>query len=206
MSHIAIKLDAEYLVRQPAGANPCRGIDRYPGVTRERDLSICEAKRLEGGFDAALEPAWIMAPSPPTKKRIAGPYEDWRAVACIKLLLFTWAHVSEILSLKWEYIDWQRGIARLTDSKTGRRNLAVTTPAIELLNWLPGDSRSPYVLPGNKPGTTSSVSKSLGSVCAPRRHYPTFGSMTCVTPLRPSPLPMACRCSWLERYRGIAMP
>ncbi len=133
--------------------NPCRGIDRYPEVTRERYLSANEAKRLGTVLDAALAPGWSTASPCPAKKRTSGHYEDWRAVACIKLLLFTGARLSEILSLKWEYIDWQRGVARLADSKTGRRNLAITTPAIELLNSLPRDLSSPYVLPGNRPGT-----------------------------------------------------
>ena len=133
--------------------NPCRGIDRYPELTRERYLSGDEAKRLGTVLDGALAPEWSTASTGPATKRISGLYEDWRAVVCIKLLLFTGARLSEILSLKWEAIDWQRGVARLADSKTGRRNLAITTPALELLKLLPRDSRSPYVLPGNKPGT-----------------------------------------------------
>ncbi len=139
-------------VRAPR-TNPCRGIDRYPELARERYLSIEETKRLGRVLDAALAADWTTASVCPRRERSAGPYEDWRAVACIKLLLFTGARLSEILSLKWEAIDWQRGVARLADCKTGRRNLVITTPAIELLNLLPRDSRSAYVLPGNKPGS-----------------------------------------------------
>lgn len=41
------------------------------------------------------------------------------AAAAIRLLLLTGARVSEILSARWEWIDWSRRVLRLPDSKTG---------------------------------------------------------------------------------------
>ncbi len=46
-----------------------------------------------------------------------------------------------------------RGVARLSDSKTGRRNLGITTPALQPLAQLPRTAGNPFVLPGSKPGT-----------------------------------------------------
>jgi integrase len=74
--------------------------------------------------------------------------EDRRAIACFKFLLFTGARLSEILTLRWEWIDCTRGVARLPDSKTGRKNLVLPTPALELLMSLPTRATQGYVLPG----------------------------------------------------------
>jgi integrase len=43
------------------------------------------------------------------------------AVAAIRLLLFTGARLREILHAKWDYVDFERGILFLPDSKTGRK-------------------------------------------------------------------------------------
>lgn len=136
---------------RPAKTNPCRGIDRYREEIRERYLSADEVRKLGAVLEAASAPQWDDGSCHQAGKGKTRVYEDWRAIACIKLLLFTGARLTEILSLKWEYIDWERGIARLPDSKTGRRNLPITTPARELLNSLPRDARSPFVLPGKGP-------------------------------------------------------
>jgi len=64
--------------------------------------------------------------------------------------------MTEILSLRWDSIDKDRGIARLPDSKTGPKLLFFPEQAIVLLeqvrirlekeHWA-----SPFVLPGDRP-------------------------------------------------------
>lgn len=115
-------------------SNPCRKIKRYAEFARERSLSPHELERLGCALTASQA-------NPETS-------EDWRAIACFKLLLFTGARLSEILTLRWEWIDWSRGIARLPDSKTGRKNLVLPTPAMDLLISLPTRAASGYALPG----------------------------------------------------------
>jgi integrase len=69
------------------------------------------------------------------------------AAAAIRLLMLTGARLSEILSLKWAYIDLEQGIARLPDSKTGFKVLQLPAAALAVLDRLP--EMSDFVLPGD---------------------------------------------------------
>jgi integrase len=53
--------------------------------------------------------------------------------AAIRLLLLTGARVSEILGARWEWVDWNRRVIALPDSKTGAKPLFLSEQAIELL-------------------------------------------------------------------------
>lgn len=120
----------------PEGTNPCKGIKFYAEKNRERYLSADEMGRL-GDALAVAE---------------AAESEDWRAIAAIRLLLLTGARKSEILSLEWAWIDADRGVARLPDSKTGARTIFLPPAALEILARLPRLDGSKYVLPGNRAG------------------------------------------------------
>ena len=112
--------------------NPCAGIKRFPERKRERFLSGEELARL--GDLLAFYDGW--------------PY----AVAAIRLLVFTGARLGEILGLKWEWIDFERGEARLPDSKTGAKTLHLPPPALAVLAELPRLDGNPYVIVGPKEG------------------------------------------------------
>ena len=56
------------------------------------------------------------------------------AVAAVKLLVFTGARLGEVLALRWEWIDFERGEARLPDSKTGAKTLHLPPPALAYLH------------------------------------------------------------------------
>ena len=136
---------------RPVGSNPCRGIDRFPEKSRERMLTAEELARLGDALARAAigwtDEEWKEIP---VKDRPARQTpEDWRAIACYRLLLFTGARLSEILMLEWSWIDWERGLARLPDSKTGAKNLPLSAPALALLKAMPRLQDSPYVLPGD---------------------------------------------------------
>ena len=63
---------------------------------------------------------------PKAKKRFTkiDPY----AAAALRLLLFTGCRLREILHLKWENVDLERGLLFLSDSKTGRKTIILNAP------------------------------------------------------------------------------
>ena len=135
--------------------NPARGIEKFAERRRERLLSAIELAQLGQALERA-ERGWNDAEWKGFSKKgrpARKTPEDWRAIACYRLLLFTGARLSEIRTLRWDWIDWDRGIARLPDSKTGAKNLYLSPPALALLKSLPRAQDNPYVLPGDRPGT-----------------------------------------------------
>ncbi|PPQ30585.1 tyrosine-type recombinase/integrase [Rhodopila globiformis] len=166
---------AEKVGERPDNSNPCRHIDRYPEKPRERLLTAPELARLGDALDRAAEAwtdetkaAWraeldrqaeaMNMPTGERKKWVdartprRSTAEDWRAIAAFRLLIFTGARLSEILTLRWEWIDAAQGIARLPDSKTGAKNLYLPPGALAVLAELPRFGANPHVLPGDRAG------------------------------------------------------
>lgn len=145
---------AESVDERPDNSNPCRAIGRFPERPRERMLTAEELARLGAALDRA-ERGWSdeeLAVSPDARRPSRVTAEDWRAVAAFRLLIFTGARLSEILTLRWEWIDRTLGTARLPDSKTGAKTIPLPPPALAVIAALPRMAGSPYVLPGDRPG------------------------------------------------------
>lgn len=115
--------------------NPAQGIEKFEEKARERYLSAGEISRL-GRALRVVERAGRR------------PY----AVAGIRLLMFTGARHSEILTLRWDYVDLDRRVLRLPDSKTGAKTVSLSAPAVEVLSNLPRIAGNPYVICGRKEG------------------------------------------------------
>lgn len=111
--------------------NPATRVEKYKENKRERYLSANEF--------AALAEALNME-----EMSSGNPYP----VAAIKLLIFTGARRGEILSLKWNYVDLDRGILALPTSKTGAKKIFLNTPAIEVLSKIPRQKDNPFVICG----------------------------------------------------------
>ena len=120
----------------PKDSNPCRHIEKYREHARERFLTSEEINRLADAIQEAEENGRSL-PS---------------TIAAIRLLLFTGARRGEILTLKWEYVDLERSMLFLPDSKSGRKPIHLNALAIALLSELPRVAGNPYVLPGRKEG------------------------------------------------------
>ena len=75
------------------------------------------------------------------------------AIAAIRLLLFTGCRRSEILTLKWEHVDFEGQCLRIPESKTGSKTVYLSPPALEVLAGIDREERGPYVITGAKPGS-----------------------------------------------------
>jgi integrase len=142
----------------PPGTNPVRGIEKYPERGRERFLSVAELTRLgeairEGetvGIPYEVDekkPKAKHAPKPENRRTVIGPH----AAAALRLLIFTGARLREILQLRWEWVDLERGLLLLPDSKTGKKAIILNAPAMKVLAELP--CLGAYVIAGQAAGT-----------------------------------------------------
>ena len=140
----------------PEGANPARKIIKYPEQRRERFLTTEELEQLGAAIHEAETTGipYEIDTSKPTARH--APKEENRiaqispfAAAAIRLLLFTGCRLREILHLKWEHVDFERGLLFLPESKTGSKTVILNAPALEVLAGL--DRFGPYVVPGDNP-------------------------------------------------------
>lgn len=135
LSHM-FKMAERWGVR-PDNSNPCVHVEKFKEKGRKRFLSPKELRRL-GRVLAFLE------------RKGAAPYE----IAAIRLLLFTGARLSEILTLRWEQVDTAARVLRLADSKTGAKTIALSAPALALLDRIPRQEGNPHVICGKVTGAS----------------------------------------------------
>jgi integrase len=119
---------------RPEHSNPVRHIEKYKEPRRERYLSAHEFARL-GEALAEAEAAGTESPF---------------AIAAIRLLILTGARLGEILQLKWAFVDLAQSALRLPDSKTGRKTVWLSPPALEILASLPRVENNPFVFAGQR--------------------------------------------------------
>jgi len=140
----------------PEEMNPARRISRFREHRRERFLTVEELERLGGAIREAETKGvpWQLDHRRPNSKHL--PKTDRRftrigpfAAAALRLLLFTGCRLREILHLKWEHVDIERGLLFLPESKTGKKTVVLNAPALAVLNGLP--RLGSYVVPGDDP-------------------------------------------------------
>ena len=101
----------------PEGTNPARKIDKFKEHRRERFLTGAELERLGAAIREAETKGipWEVDEAKPKAKHLPkaknrftkiGPF----AAAAIRLLLFTGCRLREILHLRWEHVDLERGL------------------------------------------------------------------------------------------------
>lgn len=115
----------------PKGAdNPAVGVRRHREVKRDRWATAHEVKVL----------AWAIDQEPNVYIR-----------AALVLYLLTGVRKSELLEARRRDIDWQSGVLRLADPKSGQpQSVPLSAAAQAILRALPVMSGNPYLLPGNK--------------------------------------------------------
>jgi integrase len=136
------------------GHNPASGIEAFREQRRERFLNSEELARLGDAIREAETTGilWEVDEMKPTAKYIPRRRRtiiDPHAATALRLLILTGARLREILGLKWEYVDIERALLLLPDSKTGRKTIVLNAPALAVLSELP--HAGPYVIVSNDP-------------------------------------------------------
>ena len=127
---------AEMWGLRPDGSNPRKHIRKYPEEKRERFLSAAELRRI-GEVLREMESERIELPS---------------AILAVRLLFLTGCRLGEIMTLKWDYVDFDERALRLPDSKTGKKVVHVGAPAVEYLHSARRIDGNPWVITGTLPG------------------------------------------------------
>ncbi len=156
-----------------AGQNPAREVEYYAEAGRERYLTRQELARLGDALVAAETiglpysvnedgPNARHAPKPENRHRRLDVY----AIAAIRLLMLNGARLREALNAKWDYVDLERGMIFLPDSKTGKKPIYLSGAAAEVLASLPRLKDNPYVFPGEKNGRPrTDLKKPWAAIC-----------------------------------------
>lgn len=110
-------------------SNPAKGVELYKGEKRERFLVDREVVALADALAVMEDDATLHS----------------TMANAIRLLMLTGCRKEEILQLKWQWVDFDRGCLRLPDSKTGAKVVPMAAAALALLSSL--ERTSPYVLP-----------------------------------------------------------
>jgi integrase len=127
---------AEMWGLRPDGYNPRKHIRKYPEEKRERFLSAAELRRI-GEVLREME-----------RERV----ELSSAILAARLLILTGCRLGEIMTLKWDYIDFDERALRLPDSKTGKKIVHLGAPAVEYLHDAQRIDGNPWVITGTLTG------------------------------------------------------
>jgi len=111
---------------RPLYSNPCKHVDHYKEKPREVYLTLDQLERVGLAMKQLKD------------------VENIYVLSAIKLLILTACRKGEILSLKWDYIDFNNTCMNLPDSKTGAKKIHLNPSAMSILQSL--ERKSDYVL------------------------------------------------------------
>ena len=117
-------------------SNPCRHVEKYKEKPRQRFLSPEEQKRLWHALDDA------------EKHTTATIY----SIAALRVISLTGARLREVLNLKWDYVDLNRKVLNLPESKTGAKTIYLNDAASEIIQNIPQQLDNEFVFCGIRAG------------------------------------------------------
>ena len=120
-------------------SNPCRHVDKFKEEARRRYLNAAELACLGTAIRNGQQTGTI----------------NVYAAAAIQLLLLTGARLNEMLSARWQWVDWDRRVINLPDSKTGAKPIYLSDAALGVLRTLhdhPDRGTSDYIIKGRHHG------------------------------------------------------
>jgi integrase len=139
----------------PRGTNPARDVSRFREQARTRYLSEDEITRLGQALTCGETEGFPLEidSNKPTSKHVpkngrarVSPY----AAGAIRLLLLTGCRLNEVLTLRWDDVDFERALLMLSDSKTGARPVWLNAAALAVLEDLRQIRISDYVIAGDQ--------------------------------------------------------
>ncbi|MGV3707382.1 MAG: integrase arm-type DNA-binding domain-containing protein [Gemmatimonas sp.] len=145
---------------RPRHSNPCVDVERFEEQRRSRSLTREEYARLGAAFVEAERVGVVAAPelrrkstrTSKAKHRPKSADQPKRAnpvaLAALRFLVLSGWREQEALSLRWDAINFERGVVVLTDTKSGRSERALGAPALALLSQQRRHEGNPYVFPG----------------------------------------------------------
>ena len=138
----------------PPGTNPCKRLEKFREVPRSRYLNHAEIARVGSALSKLSASGEIQLSS--------------NSALC--LLLLTGARLNELLTARLEWIDWDRRILALPDSKTGAKPIYLSEAAIAILRRQADNAatlQSEFIFPGRLAGShLVNLRKSWVRVCA----------------------------------------
>jgi integrase len=144
----------------PEAYNPARGVEPFREEGKERFLSAEEMQRLGEALHLAETTGIEWQPNAgKSAERLKHVPKNRREVfpvhvtGAVRLLLLTGCRLREILNLEWQHVDWQRGLLRLSDSKTGKKVIILGGPALAVLRQLESAKIGRYVIASTTAGT-----------------------------------------------------
>lgn len=115
------------------GSNPCRRVRKFPVREREQILAPSDIHRMDR---ALIELT--------TERAITRPMAD-----LVRLLLITGCRLTEIMHARREWVDVQRQLLLLPDSKVGQRRIPLSGAAMAIIKAQPA---SEWLIPGRTAG------------------------------------------------------
>lgn len=118
---------------RPQNSNPCRRLKKYKIPEKETILTVKQIADLDRALDEMVHERAI-------------PYP----MACLtRLWLITGCRNSEIRKAKRAWVDFERQLLVLPDSKVGERKISLPDVAIDIIKTLP---EGEWLIPGRKAG------------------------------------------------------
>ena len=122
---------AEIWGYRPNGSNPCKHVQKYPEKGKTRLITDLQLSKLYAYLDQADTEG----------------LEHPTLTLAIRLQFECAARMSEILTLRWEWVDFQNRRIVWPDSKTGGISKPMSEEALRLLTNAPRFGESPFVCP-----------------------------------------------------------
>lgn len=119
---------------RPRNSNPCHEVKKYNIRERELILSAAQIKILSSTLEDMLAAGEISEPMS----------------NLVRLLMLTGCRLREIMHAQRDWVDTERQLLVLPDSKVGQRKIALSGPAMDIINGIA--TTETWLIPGRRHG------------------------------------------------------